>query len=98
MGSVRPPEGASSRRDTVNPIDADAADGGRAGAPGDARPDQPADSDAGQPEQLVAGTSLCPAVVAALLLTTAATPFLKGILAGFALAGAAAAVRSVLDA
>ena len=36
------------------------------------------------------------AVVATLLLTMAAAPFLKGILAGFALAGAAAAVRGVL--
>lgn len=34
-----------------------------------------------------------PNVVAALLLAMAAAPFLKGILAGFALAGAAAAVR-----
>lgn len=35
-------------------------------------------------------------VVVTLLLTMAAAPFLKGILAGFALAGAAAAVRGVL--
>ena len=40
--------------------------------------------------------TLNPNVVAALLLAMAVAPFLKGILAGFALAGAAAAVRGVL--
>lgn len=44
---------------------------------------------------LPAGTS-SRVVVATLLLTMAAAPFLKGILAGFALAGAVATVRGVL--
>ena len=55
-----------------------------------------ADPDAPRVDLLLTGTSLSRAVVAALLLTMAVAPFLKGLLAGFALAGAAAAVRDVL--
>ena len=55
-----------------------------------------ADRDAPPGDLLLTGPLLCRAVVATVLLTIAAAPFLKGLLAGFALAGAAAAVRDVL--
>ena len=97
MGSIRPPDGAIRRPDTVNPTGGDAVGGGT-GRSTDPRPDQPSDSVAGRLDLAAADTSLSRAAVAALLLTMAATPFLKGVLAGFALAGAAAAVRGVLGA
>ncbi|MDE0037871.1 MAG: hypothetical protein OXU77_09980 [Gammaproteobacteria bacterium] len=97
MGSVRPPDGAIRRRDTANPTVGDDVGGGT-GPSSDARPDRPTDPVAGRLDLAAADTSLSGAAVAALLLTMAATPFLKGILAGFALAGAAAAVRGVLGA
>ena len=81
MGIERLHDGASSRRGKANP---------------DARPDPPMDSDAPWLALRFTDTSLSRVVVAALLLTVAGAPFLKGILAGFALAGAAAAVRNVL--
>ena len=58
----------------------------------------PTVADPGAPgvDLLLTGTPLSRAVVAALLLTMTVAPFLKGLLAGFALAGAAAAVRGVL--
>lgn len=67
-------------------------------APGDPQPDPTTDDDAPPLEVRLSGPSHSRAVVMTLLLTMAATPFLKGILAGFALAGAAAAVRGALGA
>ena len=89
MGSIRPRDGTT-RRDFVDPPGA--------GAFSDAPDDRPTGPDASRLEQLPTGTPLPRAAGAALLLTMAATPFLKGILAGFALAGAAAAVRGMLGA
>lgn len=67
-------------------------------ASGDPQPDPTTDDDAPPLEVRLSGPSHSRAVVMTLLLTMAATPFLKGILAGFALAGAAAAVRGALGA
>ena len=83
MGLEQLHDGAHPRRERAN-----------AGAP----PDRPTDPHASPLALLLTGTSLSRVVVAALLLTVVAAPFLKGILAGFALAGAAAAVRDVLGA
>ena len=80
MGAERLHDGAVSRQDMTNP---------------GAQPDAPMDPDAPLLALLLTGTS-SRVVVAALLLTIAAAPFLKGILAGLALAGAAAAVHEVL--
>ena len=109
MGSVRPHDRATRPRDEINPTVAGSDGAGRTGAPkrmrtaaGDpprgAEPDRATGLDADRLDLLLAGTSIPRAVVAALLLTMAAAPFLKGILAGLALAGAAAALRSVLSA
>ena len=112
MGSVRPHDGAPPRRDKANPTVADPVGVGRGSAskrkpkgaagdpyaPWDARPDRSSDPNAPGLALLLTGSSLTRAVAAALLLTMAAAPFLKGILAGFALAGAAAAIRDVLGA
>lgn len=69
---------------------------GRGKANPGARTDPPMDSDAPWLALRFTDTSLSNVVVAALLLTVAGAPFLKGILAGFALAGAAATVRNML--
>lgn len=81
MGVKRLHDGASPRRDNANP---------------GARRDPAMDSGALGLALRFADTSFSHVVVAALLLTVAGAPFLKGILAGFALAGAAAAVRNML--
>lgn len=83
MGAKRLHDGAPVRRDKANP---------------GAQPIPTTDPDPPWLALRLSDTSLSRAVVAALLLTMAAAPFLKGILAGFALAGAAAAVRDVLGA
>ena len=83
MGLEQPHDGSHFRRQGTN-----------AGIP----PDRPTDPDAPRPAPLPRDAPLSRAVVGALLLTMAAAPFLKGILAGFALAGVAAAVRDVLGA
>ena len=74
----------------------DGAFPGRGKANPDARPDPPMNPDAPWLALRFTDTSLSHVVVAALLLTVAGAPFLKGILAGFALAGAAATVRNML--
>lgn len=81
MGAERLHDGAPYRRGKPNPR---------------ARHDPPTDSDRPRLAFLLTGTSFTRAVVAVWLLTMAAAPFLKGVLAGFALAGAAATVRDVL--
>ena len=93
----------------MNPTVADSVGGGSGGGrkrtpKAACDPDLPRDGHADQPPDPVApGVALprtgmpgSPTFIAALLLATAAAPFLKGVLAGFALAGAAAAVRDVL--
>ena len=81
MGAERLHDGAPYRRGKPNPR---------------ARHDPPTDSDRPRLAFLLTGTSFTRAVVAVWLLTMAAAPFLKGVLAGFAIAGAAATVRDVL--
>ena len=47
-------------------------------------------------EQILAGSALVRTAAVALIVATAAAPFLKGLVAGLALAGAAATVSDVL--
>ena len=112
MGAERLHDGTPPRRDKASPTGDDPVSTAREPAPnrrpgaaaGDAcassgeRPDRATDPEAPLRALLLRGTPLAHAGAAALLLTMAAAPFLKGILAGFALAGAAAAVRDVLGA
>ena len=112
MGALQLSDGTTPRRDKASPTGDDPVPVAREPAPtrrpeaaaGDAdassgeRPNRATDPDAPLRTLLLCGTPLAHAGAAMLLLTMAVAPFLKGILAGFALAGAAAAVRDVLGA